>query len=281
MVNDPAVHRELVVTDPPMEGRDVANLQRGIKARLEARGLADEVPTPVHGKFTQATWFGCVEAGYFLGLRSETYLATSLGRGACSEGAQTIIRNPESRTPEQLARAAQRKNHVGPRYYAQLSGANGNGNGGGHGVASPLGKILGDSWGYHGTAHDGVDLICEGDATLYALCDAKVIDVRSAGWWGKGARASGGHPVSDGDGIIQLECLIDQGPFRKGLHFGYGHAEKATVAVGQSVKAGQKIGHAGFANAWHVHFMVNGGGSIRGVGDRDPLPFVKYAVANG
>src|SRR4051812_35791640 len=173
MVNDPAVHRELVVTEPPMEGRDVPTLRRGIKARLEARGLADDVPAPVHGKFTQPTWFGCVEAGYFLGLRSETYLATSLGRGTCGEGAQRIIRDPASRTPEQLARAEQRKAHVGPRYYAELSSANGNG--GGHGVASPLRRILGDSWGFHRGAHDGVDLICEGDATIYALCDAKVI----------------------------------------------------------------------------------------------------------
>jgi hypothetical protein len=43
------------------------------------------------------------------------------------------------------------------------------------------------------------------------------------------------------------------------------------------VKAGQKIGHAGFANAWHIHFMVNGGGHTRGIGDRDPLPFINHA----
>jgi murein DD-endopeptidase MepM/ murein hydrolase activator NlpD len=276
MPDEPAVHRDLVVTTPPMTGRDVANLQRALRDRLKARGLVDDVPTPEHGKFTQATWFAYVEAGYFLGLRSQTYLRTDLGRGVCTKGAQRIIRQPDTRTAPQLKRAKERKAHEGPRYYAELSGG-----GGGNGVAPPLRKILGDSWGWHGSAHDGVDLICEGDATIYAICDARVVDVRASGWWGKGARASGGHSVGDGDGIIQLECLVDTGPFSKGLHFCYGHAEKATVAVGQKVKAGQKIGHAGFANAWHVHFMVNAGSSTRGVGDRDPLPFVRYAAQNG
>lgn len=275
MAGGPEVHRELIVINPPMSGRDVANLQRAIKSRLEARGLADDVPTPVHGKFTQATWFGCVEAGYFLGLRSDTYLASDLGRGVCTKGAQTIIRHPDQRTAAQRERAKKRKAHDGPRYYAELSGGNNKS------VASPLKRILGDSWGWHKPGHDGVDLICEGDAAIYAICDAKIIDVRSTGWWGNGAQASGGHQISEGDGIIQLECLVDTGPFKKGMHFGYGHAEKATVAVGQTIKAGRKIGHAGFANAWHVHFMVNGGNTMKGIGDRDPLPFVDFARKHG
>ena len=273
MSHEPAVHRDLVVTSPPMAGRDVANLQRAIRARLKARGLADDVPTPEHGKFTQATWFACVEVGYHLGLRSDTYLSTDMGRGVCSKGMQRAVRQPDTRTEVQLKRARERRGHPGVRYYADFAAAAGGGD-----VAPPLRKILGDTWGWAGPkAHDGVDLISEADAAMYALCTARVIDVRSGGWWGKSARASGGHSIGDGDGIIQLECLVDHGPFTKGMHFGYGHAEKACVTVGQTVKAGQKIGHAGFANAWHIHFMVNGGGSLRGVGDRDPLPFVKFA----
>lgn len=46
---------------------------------------------------------------------------------------------------------------------------------------------------------------------------------------------------------------------------------------GQKVKAGQKIGRAGFANAWHCHFAVNSRRDDRGVGDRDPDPFLDYA----
>jgi murein DD-endopeptidase MepM/ murein hydrolase activator NlpD len=151
----------------------------------------------------------------------------------------------------------------------------------GGGVASPLAKILSSSWGWHPGAHDGVDLICLAEAPIFALCEAKVIDVRPSGWWGLGAQASHGHPIGDGDGIIQLECLTDVGPFRKGLHFGYGHAEHATVSVGQVVKAGQRIGTAGFANAWHVHFMVNNGDTMKGKGDHDPLPYVEYARKHG
>jgi murein DD-endopeptidase MepM/ murein hydrolase activator NlpD len=145
-------------------------------------------------------------------------------------------------------------------------------------VAAPVRPILEHSWGWHPGVHDGVDLITEANDILYAICDGTVIDVRSSGWWGKGARASGGHSVADGDGIIQIRCDVDAGPFKKGMHFGYGHAEQATVAVGHKVKAGQVIGHAGFANAWHVHFMCNGGNTTRGVGDRDPWPFVAYAL---
>ena len=149
------------------------------------------------------------------------------------------------------------------------------------GVGRPVAKIISSSWGWHPGVHDGVDLICPEDAPIFALCDAEVIDVRASGWWGLGAEPSPGHPVSDGDGIIQLECLVDLGPFRKGMHFGYGHAEHATVRVGQKVKAGQRIGSAGFANASHVHFMVNSGNTTRGVGDRDPMPYVRYALKHG
>jgi hypothetical protein len=39
-------------------------------------------------------------------------------------------------------------------------------------------------------------------------------------------------------------------------------------------------GHAGFANAWHLHFMVNARNDQRGVGDRAPMPYVKHAVAH-
>lgn len=264
---DPIAHRDLVVTDPPMRGRDVANLNRAVRQRLEMRRI--DIPSPVHDMFTQAAALAAVEAGYFLGLLEDTILATDSGRRVCTQGAQTIIREPERRTEEQLARAKARLPQTvrGPRYYAELSGG---------GVAVPVDPILEDSNGFAG-GHDGVDLICDADDVVYAICDAKVIDVRAGGWWGKQAKASPGHPKSDGDGIIQIECLVDKGPFKQGMHFGYGHAEKAVVRVGQQVKAGQKLGHAGFANAWHLHFMVNGGENSQGRGDRDPMPFVDFA----
>lgn len=144
------------------------------------------------------------------------------------------------------------------------------------GVAPPLNKILRSDWGW-APGHDGVDLICPPNVPIMALCDAEVIDVRAGGWWGKSPTGN----VSKGDGIIQLKCLTDRGPFKRGMHFAYGHAEHAVVRKGQRVKAGEVIGKAGFANAWHIHFMVNGGGTMKGVGDRDPMPFVRYASKRG
>ena len=134
---DPSVHRLLVVVDPPMQGRDVANLQRAIRARLKARGLADDVPVAAHGKFTEATALAAIEAQYFLGLRSDTYLRVDAkGHRIVTEGAQRVIREPEGRTPEQLQRAKDRHAQIarGPRYYAELA----QGFGGGDGVKDAL-----------------------------------------------------------------------------------------------------------------------------------------------
>jgi murein DD-endopeptidase MepM/ murein hydrolase activator NlpD len=146
---------------------------------------------------------------------------------------------------------------------------------GGH-VHTPVSRIITDAWGYHPGVHDGLDLICPASATLYALCDATVVRADASGWWGLGAPADPALKAK-GDGIIILRCTTDVGPFRNGLNMCYGHAEHAAVHEGQHVKAGHVIGKAGFANAWHVHFMVNGNHDTRGVGDRDPRPFTDYA----
>lgn len=115
--DDPSVHRALFVVDPPQMGRDVANLQRALRARLRARGITpEEMAVATHGHFTHATWVACVEVGHWLGLRSDTYLKTRTddsmpdGRaGVCTEGAQRIIRMPDERTDEQLERARVRQ----------------------------------------------------------------------------------------------------------------------------------------------------------------------------
>lgn len=145
-------------------------------------------------------------------------------------------------------------------------------------VAAPIGKIITMTWGYHYGVHDGIDLICGRKAPIYALCDAKVIDVRPGGWWGN----SPSGQVWKGDGIIQIRCLTDDGPFKKGMHFGYGHAEGADVGVGDTVKAGDRLGEAGLAVAWHIHLMANNGEfGLKGKGSRDPRPYVNYAIRNG
>jgi hypothetical protein len=121
---DTSVHRVLVVVDPPLEGRDVANLQRAVHKRLKARGLADDVPVPTHGKFTLATALACLEAQYFLGLRSDTFLRQDAhGNRIVTEGAQRILRQPELRDGRQLQRAKDRHAQIerGPRFYEELA----------------------------------------------------------------------------------------------------------------------------------------------------------------
>jgi murein DD-endopeptidase MepM/ murein hydrolase activator NlpD len=149
-------------------------------------------------------------------------------------------------------------------------------------VASPLAHVITDTWGYHPGVHDGVDIICPPNEPARAICDGIVRRV-SDDWWGLGN--PGGALGDKGDGIIIVESLTQAGPFRPGLKFGYGHAEGPKVRVGQRVRAGDVIGRAGFAVAWHLHFMVNDDkpvdGFYRGTGDRDPRPFLNYARKEG
>lgn len=144
-------------------------------------------------------------------------------------------------------------------------------------VARPLKSVLADSWGYHPPVHDGIDLICPARAPIYAMVRSRVLRADTGGWWGK----SPSGDVTKGDGIVVLECLESVGPFRKGLRVCYGHAERPTVQVGQVVPAGARIGEAGLAVAWHIHLMVHGRNDARGVGDRDPGPFYRYAMKHG
>jgi murein DD-endopeptidase MepM/ murein hydrolase activator NlpD len=152
---------------------------------------------------------------------------------------------------------------------------------GGGKVHTPATKILADSWGWHPGVHDGLDVIVPPDVPIFAMVKSKVVDVRASGWWGLGA-PSNPAVKAKGDGIIQLEVVETVGPFKKGYHVCYGHAEKARVKVGQIVEAGTNIGHAGFANAWHIHLMINDGRQgNRGVGTMDPRPLYNYARKNG
>lgn len=143
-------------------------------------------------------------------------------------------------------------------------------------VAPPLNRIISSSWGYHPPVHDGVDLICDANAIGYAICDGEIIRADSGGWWGKGAPSAA--IAAKGDGIVVLRCTTSAGPFRPGTNFGYGHAEHPMVKVGQRVRAGEPICRAGFANAHHFHLVVNRRSDAKGVGDHDPMIYVRYAM---
>lgn len=155
----------------------------------------------------------------------------------------------------------------------------------GGGTAAVLAKIFTHSNGWTGrNGHDGTDLICPANAVGHAICKGEIVRADDAGWWGEGAPRDPAVRAK-GDGIVILRALVTIGPIKKGMCFGYGHAEHPRVQVGDIVDAGEPICHAGLANAWHFHFMVNSGAPefwrgtfARGVGDRDPWPLVDYAI---
>lgn len=240
---DVSVHRPLRVGD---RGEDARKVWRATNRRLKEAGSRKRI-VHARGKVTKKRLRKALDALELLGVRPKH-------RGFLTKRAQEILRDPDTRTAAQKRRAARR----------------------GH-VHTPVERILSSSWGWHPPVHDGVDLICPPDEPLLAICDAEVIRADAGGWWGKGA-PSDPAVRARGDGIIVLRCLVDDGPFRKGLRFCYGHAEGARVKVGQRVKAGEVIGRAGFANASHTHFMVHGRDDARGIGDRDPMPYVEYAL---
>lgn len=220
-----------------------------------------------------------IEADGDYGAVSRDLAATVLFGLGIDQGALTLGVTPELRvkvrnkrlSKEELARFA-----VRTVWRARLRKKHAQG---GH-VGTPIAKILSSSWGYHPGVHDGVDLICQPSATLYAICDGEIIRADSGGWWGLGAPTDPALKAK-GDGIIVLRSSVDAGPFHRGLNFCYGHAEHAVVKAGQRVRAGEPIGKAGLANAWHAHFMVNARSDDRGVGDRDPMPYVNYARKHG
>lgn len=254
-----AVPRTFKLTAPRMQGDDVKAWQQILNKQFDNWGVNFHVK--VDGDYAVPTRDATATVLHGLGIKR-----VEMAEGVTPE-LRIKVRDKKLSPAERVRRVMRRlwRRRLRDKHVAG-------------GVAPPLAKIISSSWGWQGSGHDGVDLTCPKDSPIFALCDAKVIDVRASGWWKAAPSASPGHPISDGDGIIQIECLVDVGPFRKGMHFGYGHSEHAVVKVGDRVKAGQRIGTAGFARGWHVHFMVNSGNTTKGVGDRDPMPYVNYAI---
>lgn len=251
--------RALKIKNPPMRGSDVKLWQQQILDIGKSWNV--HFPLKVDGNYGMATRsFGKMV------LYGRGYTYEDMEKGI-TPMLRSQMRHPERRSAAVKARAnsAERKkfrDNLREKFEGDED------------VAAPISRILTMAWGWHPPVHDGIDLICGPNAPIYAICDAKVIDVRSGGWWGK---APSGNTAL-GDGIIQLECTNSVGPFRKGMHIGYGHAEKAEVKEGDKVEAGTLIGRAGLAVAWHIHLMVNKGGTEKGIGTMDPRPFVDYAL---
>jgi murein DD-endopeptidase MepM/ murein hydrolase activator NlpD len=262
--------RTFKIDSPTMEGDDIAQWQSWLTSEagfgrwnidypLEADGFYGPATRAATASFMRA--WGVADTGDALGEG-----LTARWRTKLRNNDRLIAETTRSQSDEIKAyRAALRDR------YATID------------VCYPVSKLVTDAWGWHPGVHDGVDLVTPGEIPALAIVTGTVVRVSASGWWGSNPQPSPGHPISDGDGIIIIESAVNIGPFEKGMHFAYGHAEKAVVREGQDVRAGQVLGMIGFARAWHTHFMVNDiprqdvTPHYRGVGDRDPQPFLQYA----
>ena len=259
------VPRTFKVRAPHMKGDDIAAFQKVLKAQFDTWQV--DYPLALDGDYGVATRAACASVCHGLGMT-----ASEVMKDGVTPALRIKIRHKDLTDAERTRYHERREYRLALRKKFEAGG-----------VCSPLVKILTHANGY-GAGHDGVDLICPKDAPGFAICNAKVVRADAGGWWGKGAPRDP-DVRAKGDGIVILQSLVNIGPIKQGMLFGYGHAEGATVAKGAIVKAGDRICRAGFANAPHFHFMVNSGaprfwdGSRPlGIGDRDPWPIVKYAI---
>lgn len=259
--------RTFQVEHPTMKGNDVREWQEEVKHQFARM----DIDCPI-------------EADGYYGVQTRSYtasLAHALGMNATEWMVNGVT--PEMRTHIRHRRlTGTETSRFGSKEYADYRAAlrkrwhadTGR-------VHKPVTNVLQHSWGYHPGVHDGVDVICQPDVPIFAMVKCRVVDVRASGWWGLGAPKDPALKAK-GDGIIQVEIMDGIGPFTKGHHLCYGHAEKAVVRVGQDVKAGQVLGHAGFANAWHIHLMHNDGTvGNRGIGNLNPEPLLNYTLEHG
>ncbi len=250
--------RTFRLTAPHMSGSDVRDFQGWLHRKLESWG-ADDYPLPIDADYGVATRSAVATVLHGMGIAQE----------AMDEGVTPRLRvkmRDNRLTPAERARYVARGSWRKALAQKHKGG----------GVCSPLAKIITHANGYRPPGHDGVDLICPRDAPGFAICRARVIRADNGGWWGKGAPSAA--VAAKGDGILILRSLVDIGPIRKGMNFGYGHGEDMRVKEGDIVEAGQRVCRAGMANAPHFHLMVNMRGDDRGVGDRDPWPIVEWVI---
>lgn len=248
--------RTFKVEKPHMRGDDVTLFQRDLKARFKKLGW--DYPLKVDGDYGVATRSAAATVVRALGI------AHSAMKDGVTPELRSKIRNHDLTPAEKKRRDSPKVKAWRAEMKKRYSPAR---------VAAPVSTVIADSWGWTPPVHDGLDIICPPRAPIFAMVKSRVIRTDADGWWGK---APSGN-VKLGDGIIVLEVLENVGPFKKGMHVCYGHAEESVVTLGSVVEAGEMIGRAGLAVAWHIHLMINDDPGNRGVGDRDPRPFYDYA----
>ena len=252
------------------QGDDVKGWQQDIKSQFAKMGI--ECPIKVDGKYGQATRGFSASLCRAMGLESA---AKAMADGVTPE-LRIKLRN------KRLS-AVERNRYGSKERIDYRKGLRSRWN---VHVHRPVTRIITDDWGFHLGGHDGIDVVCPDDATLFAMVESKVVDVREDGWWGLGAPKDP-KEKDKGDGIIQLQILEAVGPFVKGERIGYGHAEHPCVEVGDTVHAGQPIGKAGLAVVSHIHLMLQRGpmrksnGHPMGTGNKDPRAILDYSIKHG
>jgi murein DD-endopeptidase MepM/ murein hydrolase activator NlpD len=259
--------RTFVLGDKLMTGEDVKQWQDDVKKLFKDVGI--KCPIVVDGIYAQATRSFSAALCEAYGLISKTAMA----EGVTPELRTKLRHNDLNKAEKSRFESKARKNYrakLRDRWhtFSDL-------------VHPPVAKIITDAWGFHPGVHDGEDVIAIEGTAAFAMVKCKIIDVRAHGWWHLGA-PSNKKLRERGDGIVQMEVLANNGPFKKGMHIGYGHCVHPVVRVGQIVQPGQVLAKVGFANAAHIHLMVNNGKvGLKGVGNLDPRPLVDYAVKHG
>lgn len=250
-----------------MKGEDVKQWQKDVK--LLFRKLDIHCPLVVDGVYAQATRSFTASLCEAYGLISKTVM-----KDGVTPELRTKLRNKDLNKAEKSRFDSKARKDYRAKLrerwkkgYSDL-------------VHAPVSKLIDDAWGFHPGVHDGEDVISIEGAAAFAMVKCKIVDVRAHGWWHLGAPSS--QKLRErGDGIVQMEVLANNGPFRKGMHIGYGHCVHPRVRVGQIVEPGEVVALVGFANAAHIHLMVNTGRTSKGVGNIDPRPLIDYAIKHG
>lgn len=264
----PRTPRTFKLDPKPMKGNDVKEWQKDVKLLFRSIGI--HCPLVVDGVYAQATRSFTAELCEAYGLISKTVM-----KDGVTPELRIKLRNKDLNKAEET----RFKSKARKTYRAKLRERWGTGYS--DLVHPPVSKIITDAWGYHPGVHDGEDIVSIEGAAAFAMVKCKIIDVRTSGWWGLGA-PNNQRLKARGDGIVQMEVLESTGPFKKGMHIGYGHCEHPRVRVGQVVKAGEVVALVGLANVAHIHLMVNDGKvGKQGIGNIDPRPLVDYAVKHG
>lgn len=255
--------RTFKLTDgKPMRGDDVKEWQKDVKAGFKKMDI--DCPIKIDGIYGQSSRGFSASFCEAMGLVT----ATAMKNGVTPE-LRVKLRNRKLSTAELNRKNSKARKDYRAKLRARWKKSHTDL------VHAPISKIVTDDWGFVPGVHDGIDVTSDRvGAAAFAMVRAKVIDVRAGNW----ARPPA---TSIGDGIVQLEVLDNNGPFKKGQHIGYGHVEHARVKVGQIVQPGEVIALVGSAVTPHIHLMVNDGKTTKGIGNINPRKHLDYAIKHG